>query len=298
MGVIRNRHKKLLARAFPDRDFSDIVKMKGRGKGSVYIAGSYCYKLFRRRHSAVALREAAMAGILRASIRDFEIPDMQAAEIAGGRWSVLHYRLIEGELAYGYSNADNLHIAWELGTLLAKIHTTSLDAVAPEKLSLISPLPPRRVRAWQLKKAKPLLDEKYRHYLDDHTLFLEDGTIYGHPHLLHGDFHYGNIIIRDGHVRGLIDFGCSQTTPDSYLDFRKIMYVMDRDFEDRLIAGYSATAGVEVDVAKVAAGLVARLCISHRWKLPLQWRDINRDRLRWAVKRMDAARTLSRPSNP
>lgn len=288
--MLRHWHRKILIKAFPERDFSEMKKMNGRGKARVYIAGGYCYKIFLRRDMAAALREATMARILREHIDDVAIPDMQLLEIARVKRVVLHYRLIEGELVVDVvpraTERQKWQLAEDIGALLARVHTIDLRSIPPQLKAGLAAPPPRVVRAWQLRRVKPLLEERYRPYLDDHARFLENGAIYPHPHLLHGDFHLHNILATNGRVTGLIDFGCSQITTESYRDFRKVMYAMDRDFEDRLIRSYEAVSGAKVDTSQVAAGLVARLCMSNWWVPLWRWSRFKKTRLHWAMQRL------------
>lgn len=284
-----NLYRKILTMTFPERDFAGLKKMNGRGKGRTFIAGGYCYKVFPHRHAAIARREAAMAQILRGHLDRIEVPDIRLVDSACGKGVILHYRLLEGEISAYFVQratlAQRMQLADDLGELLARIHTLDLNSLPPELISAITPLPRKVVRAWQLRRAKVLVERRYRALLDDRVLFLEEGALYDHSHLIHGDFHRFNLLTRDGRLSGMIDFGCCEISACSYLDFRKIMYRMDRPFEERLLARYAEVAGVEVDVRRVAAGLVARLCIANRWvPLPL-WNPLARQRLRWAMRR-------------
>ena len=138
-------------------------------------------------------------------------------------WTIVPW--IEGDSALGFSAADRSPLASELGTLLAGLHETA-PPEAPQNpvrgvdLRLRDVAVRGRLTA-SASPAAPALEELWTHLVDSKPWRAE-------PVWLHGDPHPGNVIVRDGRIAALIDFG-DMCAGDPATDLAAGWLFFDRD---------------------------------------------------------------------
>ena len=123
-------------------------------------------------------------------------------------WSVLQW--IEGETAAGLNDAEQLALAEDLARFLRTLHgldaaagpapgehsfwrggpLTTLDADMQWALPRLGPRTQAAAALWRAALSVPFV---------------------GRPHWLHGDLHPGNLLVRDGRLAAVIDWGLAAT---------------------------------------------------------------------------------------
>ncbi len=143
-------------------------------------------------------------------------------------------------------------LAYELGTLLARIHLNRVagygDLIYPEKLTSDTQkyfIPHFEVAIDECSKHLPAeLLKKCRDYYNSHKHFLDavDG-----PCMIHRDFRPGNVMIHNGKIQGIIDWETSRAS-FAEEDFRSIEHCWDwaryPDLKKQFLAGYASIGPV------------------------------------------------------
>jgi len=231
---------------YPERDFS-VCKNAGIF-GGVFISGGYCYKIA---GDLSAQRQISAAEILKNKLGKVEIPDMEV-RISGSK-KVISYRLIEGETLADFlltaSEQEKIKVAAEVGEMIAKMHSIDVSDISLEEKRNLCGINRDNVDIKKLKKCKEKLGKEWDDILDELRLYQETDFMYEHPHLVHTDLNAGNMIIRNGHLVGLVDLDSVEINANTYLGFSRIR---DEAFEKKSIETYCKITGHTVDIKKLA----------------------------------------------
>ncbi|MEC9489106.1 MAG: aminoglycoside phosphotransferase family protein [Halanaerobium sp.] len=197
---------------------------------------------------------------------------------------------INGRPVEGYVNPS---LAYQLGELLAKVHSIDMPLFHLEKRTFTD--------WWEgielafsryLAECEQILDkDEIERYSLLFTKFKKTSPPADGPCLVHMDFRPGNILIRDNRIQGLIDFESSRGG-SADVDFTKMkLYVWDRYENSRqhFLAGYKTIRPVPAIERSLpfylfynALGGVA-WCI-RRGQLNSPFFRENREQLTWAYR--------------
>jgi aminoglycoside 2''-phosphotransferase len=226
-----------LQRAFPDLEVAPL-RLMGVGFGSTVVETGDGVVLRIARHARAAKgheREARLLPQLQGRL-PVAIPDPRWRVEAGGEFpfGVIGYRKLAGEpLVPG--DADEI-IAGDVATFVAQLHAVE-GVDAPSYLA--DPLQELHDRTTDVLRRALSVDEFERLVNWWEELRADERFRRFDPRLRHGDLWYENLLVAEGRLVGVIDWGTAEYG-DPAEDFDALRHVSD-EFADAVLAAYPDT---------------------------------------------------------
>lgn len=225
--------RRLLADQFPDLAGLDIVELANGWDNVMFRLGDDLTVRLPRREAAVVLIENEQNALSVLAPRlDIPVPEPvhrgEPSDEFPMRWSIC--RWFPGEMASDVPLDDPEREASRLGHFLTALHTPAPDD-APD-----NPYRGQDVRTIEHR----VVDNLAKSQRDDATLLVEQWRTWatvephaGPPMWLHGDLHSANVLVDEGAVSAVIDFG-DVTSGDPAVDFPIAWMLFDADGRDVL----------------------------------------------------------------
>lgn len=271
-GLVRRLLASQATTAIPDAARLPLAKVAEGWDSEIWRLGqAYAVRLPRRAPAAplVLNEQRVLPGIAaRLAATGVRVPEPVFAGVpaAGYPWAWSVVPWIEGERALDTSRADRAAWAGALAAVLGLLH---VDAAADH------PVNPVRGRALATRDAA--FGERLTALTDAgaldpatagalHGIWLSGlkAAEWGRPPVwIHGDLHPGNLVVDEGRLAGVIDFG-DVTAGDPAYDLAVAWLAFERDGRARFVAG----TGTRYDIAtwrraRAWAAAVALMLVAH-----------------------------------